>query len=201
MDDGADGLDESKRLTLKRFAALGAAGPLASISSDSSSDAHDAIAGYVARNPGTHFSKIRDDLSLGTGETQYHVRRLENAGALESRRDGDYRRFFTAGRFAHHEQVALGYLRRDTPRGMMLALLAEPSLSGAALADRLDVSRATVSTAAGELESAGLLDREDGYDLQDPETLLSLLDQYADSFGDEGVVLAGDADGLVNDQP
>ena len=63
-------------------------------------DARDAIVGYLAATPGAHFSKVRDDLKLGTGETQHHLRRLLDAGAIESRRDGDYRRFFPAGRFS-----------------------------------------------------------------------------------------------------
>ena len=76
------GVDESKRATLRRFAALGAASPLVGLASadrgndpgaDSDSDAPGAITGYLAATPGAHFSKIRDDLQLGTGETQHHL--------------------------------------------------------------------------------------------------------------------------------
>ena len=138
-DEG--GVDESKRATLRRFAALGAASPLVRFGGDSDSDAPDAILGYVTATPGAHFSKVRDDLQLGTGETQHHLRRLESEGAIESREDGDYRRFFPSGRFSDYEQTALGYLRRETPRGMVVALLRDPDATAADLADRLDVSR------------------------------------------------------------
>ncbi|PSQ50978.1 MarR family transcriptional regulator, partial [Halobacteriales archaeon SW_6_65_15] len=114
-------VDENKRATLRRFAVLGAATPLASFGARAESDeseARSAIAGYVATTPGAHFSKIRDDLQLGTGEAQHHIRQLLDAGVVESRRDGDYRRFYPADQFSSFEQVALGYLRRDTPRGM-----------------------------------------------------------------------------------
>ncbi len=199
--DGEEGVDESKRATLRRFAALGAASPLAGLASagrvDSDSDAPDAIAGYLTATPGAHFSKIRDDLQLGTGETQHHLRRLENTGAVESRKDGDYRRYFPAGRFSEFEQVALGYLRRDTARGMVVALLENPSLSAGDVADRLGVSRPTVSSYARQLDEAGLLSREDGYTVRAPETLLILLVRYADSFDEETVRLAAEADDLV----
>ena len=197
------GVDEDKRATLRRFAALGAASPLAGLVGDDGSDdaggsdAPDAIAGYLAATPGAHFSKIRDDLKLGTGETQHHLRRLQREGVVESRRDGDYRRFFPADRFSTFEQVALGYLRRATPRGMLVALLLDPDASASDLADRLDVSLPTVSKYAGELESAGLLDREGGYTVEHPETLITLIVRYADSFGPEGVRLAAAADDLV----
>ena len=195
---GRDGsVDESKRSTLRRFAALGAASPLIRIASASDSDAPDAIAGYLTATPGAHFSKIRDDLKLGTGETQHHLRRLESEGAVESRKDGDYRRYFPAGRFDEFEQVVLGYLRRETARGMIVALLEDPSITAGAIADRLGVSRPTVSRQAARLEEAGLLSRADGYAVERPETVLLLLVQYADSFGDDAARLARNADDLV----
>lgn len=196
-------VDESKRATLRRFAALGAASPLVSIASasETDSDARDAIAGYLTTTPGAHFSKIRDDLQLGTGETQHHLRELEQQGAVENRKDGDYRRYFPAGRFDEFEQVALGYLRRETPRRMVIALLEDPTASGADLADAADVSQATVSKYLGQLESAGLLSRETGHELENAETLLLLLVRYADSFGQDAARLADSAPELLEYAP
>jgi len=196
MTDGD--VDPDKQSTLRRFAALGAASPLVSITSASESDARDAIAGYLAATPGAHFSKIRDDLKLGTGETQHHLRQLETEETVESRKDGDYRRYFPAGRFDDFEQVTLGYLRRETPRGMIIALLEDPSASAASIAAELDVSNPTVSKYANELEAAGLLSREDQYRLTDPETILLLLVRYADSFGEDAARLAELAPGLIH---
>ncbi|QGA83458.1 winged helix-turn-helix transcriptional regulator [Halomicrobium sp. LC1Hm] len=202
---GGDGpVDESKRATLRRFAALGAAGPLARFSDsdgDSESDAREAIAGYVSTTPGAHFSKIRDDLQLGTGESQHHLRQLAEDGRIDSYRDGDYRRFFAAGQFSEREMVVLSYLRRETPRGMLVALLRDPSATGGDLAATLDVSRPTVSKYASELESVGLLSRDDGYAVEEPETVLTLLVRYADSFGEHAAMLATEAADLVSYDP
>ncbi|WP_129114841.1 winged helix-turn-helix transcriptional regulator [Halegenticoccus tardaugens] len=201
------GVDEEKRATLRRFAALGAATPLVGLGSDDSdegrnrSDVRDAIVGYLGTTPGAHFSKIRDDLKLGTGETQHHLRRLLSDGVIESRRDGDYRRFFPADRFSAFEQVALGYLRRNTPRGMLVELLRDPDATGSDLAAALDVSRATVSAYATELDDAGLLTREDGYAVVAPESVITLLIRYADSFGPDAVEFAADADRLIRFDP
>ena len=196
-------VDPEKRATLRQFAALGAVGPLARFveEREDDGDTRGAIAGYVATTPGAHFSKIRDDLKLGTGETQHHLKALEDAGAVESRRDGDYRRFFPADQFSPFEQVALGYLRRETPRGMLLALLSNPDLSGSALASHLDVSGATVSTYAADLEEAGLLAREDGYAPRRPETLITLIVRYANSFDAVTAEFADRADQLVTYDP
>jgi predicted transcriptional regulator len=224
MSDGDRGVDAEKRATLRRFAALGAATPLAGLSAGEAraetdrNDARDAILGYVNTTPGAHFSKLRDDLKLGTGETQHHLRRLldddaaggasgtssdrrADGSALVSRRDGDYRRFFIAGRFSAFEQVALGYLRRETPRGMLLTLLRHPDATGSDIASALDVSRATVSTYASQLDEAGLLDRTDGYAVARPETIITLLVRYADSFDAETRAFAADAASLVSYDP
>ncbi|MFP8952932.1 winged helix-turn-helix transcriptional regulator [Natrialbaceae archaeon A-arb3/5] len=194
----SDGVDDEKRATLRRFAAIGTSAPLAFSGSASAetgeSDARDAIAGYLSTTPGAHFSKVRDDLQLGTGETQHHLRRLEEAEAIERYRDGDYKRFVLADRFDEFEKQALGYLRRETARGMLVELLLKPDATAGDLADALSVSPPTVSKYAGELEDAGLLSREDGYAVERPETLLLLVVRHADSFGERATRLARNAD-------
>ncbi|WP_336034754.1 winged helix-turn-helix transcriptional regulator [Halobacterium yunchengense] len=202
------GIDEDKRATLRRFAAVGAASPLTRLADGDEddgdaggSDVRDAITGYVTTTPGAHFSKLRDDLQLGTGETQHHLRRLLEEGAVESARDGDYRRFYPAGRFSAFEQRALGYLRRDTPRGMVVNLLADPDATAGDLAERLDVSPATVSKYAAQLEEAGVLSRADGYAIQQPETLITLLVRYADSFDAQTAEFASGAADLLSYEP
>jgi len=213
-------VDEGKRATLRRFAALGAAGsaPLARLAETARADAgvdgdadpddsgdgtRTAIVGYLRAIPGPHFSKIRDDLSLGTGETQHHLRQLVETGTVETFRDGDYRRYVPAGQFGPFEKTALGYLRRETPRGMLVELLRVPETTPSGLADALGVSRPTVSTHARDLEEAGLLSRSraDGYAVERPETVLALLVRYADSFGPDAVALAAEADDLVRYDP
>lgn len=210
-----DRVDERKRATLRRFAALGAATPLvgsaaasdgpddsgSTSSSGDDNETREAIRGYVATTPGAHFSKLRDDLRLGTGETQYHLRKMETAGDLESVKDGDYRRFFPAGRFDDLDKGALGYLRRATPRGMILELLRDPDVTGAAIADTLDVSRPTISAAAADLADVGLLDRDGGYTLREPERLIALVVRYAESFGPDAVAFADDAAAYVRYDP
>ncbi|QSG03674.1 winged helix-turn-helix transcriptional regulator [Natranaeroarchaeum sulfidigenes] len=200
-------VDEGKRATLRRFAALGAASPLAGMAAGSEEDREgrserrSAIAGYLSTTPGAHFSKIRDDLQLGTGEAQHHLRELVDSGRVETRRDGDYRRYFPANRFSTFEQVALGFLRRETPRGMIIELLRDPDATGSTLATALEVSQPTVSKYAKKLEEAGLLAREDGYAVVEPETVLTIVVRYADSFGPDAQALAADADELIRFDP
>ncbi|MFB6094591.1 MAG: winged helix-turn-helix transcriptional regulator [Halanaeroarchaeum sp.] len=196
------GIDEDKRATLRRFAAVGAASPLAIVGDrDDDSEVREAILGYLGATPGAHFSKVRDDLKLGTGEAQHHLRRLQDQDAIESHRDGDYRRFFVADRFSTFEKVSLGYLRRSTSRGMIVELLRDPDATGSDLAARLDVSRATISTTASELKGVGVLADVNGYTVDRPETLLTLIVRYADSFDGRAATLATEASDLLRYDP
>ncbi len=201
----AGGIDEEKRTTLRRFAALGTVTPLAGLAADGdpadASEVRRAIRGYLAATPGAHFSKLRDDLRLGTGEAQHHLRRLVEAGAVDSRRDGEYRRLYPADRFDGFERRALGHLRRATRRGMVLVALREPGVSGADLAAALDVSSPTISAHATALVDAGLFERADGYRVRRPETVVRLVVRYADSFGADAVEFAASADELLRYDP
>ncbi len=202
---GTDEIDTDKRATLRRFAAAGAAvsmGLAGTAAGETDSDARDAIAGYVTQTPGVHFSKIRDDLGLGTGETQHHLRRLIDAGILTSHKDGEYRRYFRAGEFDSFEQVVLSRLRRETPRQMLIALLREPDQSGTTLAAEIGVSRSTISTHATGLQEVGLLERTaEGYRVQQPTTVSTLLIRFAESFGEQAVTFAQTAADLLHYEP
>lgn len=195
------GVDAEKRATLRRFAAVGALSPLTGLigsESDGENTTREAITGYISMTPGAHFSKIRDDLDLGTGETQYHLRTLIDRDVIESRRDGEYKRYFSDGEFTVFEQRALGYLRRKTPRGIIISLLRDPSVSASTLASQINVSRSTISKYTGELRDAGLLRKGNEYQLVNPETVLILIIRYADSFDLESMMLAKDAATLIN---
>jgi Uncharacterized protein conserved in archaea len=222
---GNRNIDEDKRATLRRFATIGAASPLAALgggkvradsdaertqsqnqtethnNSNEHSEVREAIVGYVGSTPGAHFSKVRDDLKLGTGETQHHLRRLVDADRLTVHRDGDYKRFFLPGRFSGFEQVALGFLRRRTPQGILIELLRDPTATGADLAAVLDVSQATVSTYISKLDTAGLISRVDGYNVNQPEVILTLILRYADSLGPNAVAVADEAATLFEYSP
>lgn len=198
-------VDEDKRTTLRRFAALGATLPVAGIGSSSTasadtsskSDARDAISGYINTTPGAHFSKIRDDLQLGTGETQYHLQELEKSEQISAQKDGDYKRYFIAGEFSDFEKTMLGYLRRETPRHMILTILESPGLTGAALADKIGVSAPTISKYGSELSENNIIARDDGYQAKKPELTITLLLRYANSFDTETVEFAQSADDLL----
>ena len=203
-----DRVDLDKRTTLRRFAAVGAMSPFAGLVDTASAEPSEggestrhAIVGYLSTTPGAHFSKVRDDLGLGTGETQYHLEELLDRGAVVAYADGDYRRFVPAGRFSPFERTALGHLRRETARGVLITLLESPDATGREIADRVGVSPATVSRTLADLTAADLVDRNEEIRVRRPETIITLLVRYADSFDREVQEFANAVDTLIVYRP
>lgn len=204
MSDG-ESVDQEKRTTLRQFAALGAVSPLAGLLDTDSdkrrSNTGQAILGYLSTTPAAHFSKIRDDLSLGTGETQHHLRQLIDVRAVESYADGEYRRYVPANRFSESERLILGYLRRDTPRRVLIGLLTDPTVSGTGLAASIGVSKSTVSRTISDLEAVDLVRREGDYVVQSPETIITLVLRYSESFGSDAQRFANQVPEMIRYEP
>lgn len=198
-----DGIDEDKRATLRRFAAAGTAlsgGVVGTAAGDD--ETKDALHGYLTTHPGVHFSKLRDDLSLGTGETQYHLRQLVEAEVLTTEKDGDYRRYYPYGQFSAFERRTLGWLRKSTPQAIILELLASPTAPTSDIATAVGVADSTVRSHLTALADAGVLDRtETGYRVQNPETVITLVLRYAESLGERAVSFADDVPTVITYTP
>ena len=197
------GIDEDKRATLRQFAAAGAAlsgGVVGTAAADD--ETKDALVGYLTAHPGVHFSKLRDDLTLGTGETQYHLRQLVDAGTIVTEKDGDYRRYYPAGQFSAFERRALGWLRRETPQAIVLELLVAPTASASTIAAAVGVADSTIRSHVTALADAGVLERTTaGYRVKQPETVITLVVRYADSLGDRAVAFGDRVPELIEHAP
>lgn len=179
--------DSEKRQTLRRFAAVGAVGPFAATERlrlpDPTPERRVAVLEHIRQTPGVHFSQLRDDLDLGTGETQYHLRRLESADRIVSHEDGTYRRLFIAGTFDEQQRAILSVLRRRTHGAILVAGLQAPPISPGNLAESLSISTPAVSRAAGELEEMGMIERRDGtYHVRHRKTVQVLIEAYANTL-------------------
>jgi hypothetical protein len=69
------------------------------------------------------------------------------------------------------------------------------------MAETDDVSRSAVSKYGAKVDEVDLFTRKAAYEIRRPETLLTLVVRYADSFGEEAMAFAGGADELVRYDP
>ncbi|UCE36071.1 MAG: PKD domain-containing protein [Thermoplasmata archaeon] len=55
------------------------------------------IRGYIIANPGDNYNSIKRALSLNNGALAYHLKVLERANIIQSKKDGMFKRFYPAG--------------------------------------------------------------------------------------------------------
>ena len=118
------------------------------------------IFAYVSQHPGVHLRQICRELGLAMGDVQYHVHRLEKGGRVSSTRRGLYRFFYPTALFGEKQKDILSVLTLDTPRELLLHMLAEPGLNQEALVQAAGVSQPTVSWHLKRLIELGIVQKE-----------------------------------------
>jgi DNA-binding transcriptional ArsR family regulator len=132
-------------------------GPRAEPSADATQDR---ILDYVTRHPGVYLRQICRELGLAMGDVQYHVHRLEKERRISSSRRGFYRFFYPSGLFGDRQKDILGVLSLDTPRELLLQMLAAPGSGQDALVRAVGVSQPTVSWHLKRLIDLGIVQKE-----------------------------------------
>lgn len=150
---------------------------------------------FVEENSGSHLREIsrRCDLPLGTA--LYHLDRLENSGLLSVRRDGRYKRYFSAHGLGRREKDLISAFRHSVPRRVAAALLQMGSATQRELCAHIGVSRSTLSFHVNQLIGRGILRRENArpenrYLLEEADLTAAILEKYRESLGDVGPLRA-----------
>ena len=94
----------------------------------------------IAAHPGVHLREICRSLGLAMGAAQYHVRKLERDGRINSVRRGLYKFFYPANLFGEKQRDVLSVIGLDRPRELILNLIQRPGSSQEELAIATNVS-------------------------------------------------------------
>lgn len=141
----------------------------------------------VAKNPGAHLRELARRGPAALGTTLYHLDRLERAGKIVVRRDGRYKRYFTADAFDAKEKTLLSAMRHHVPCDVVADLLVLREATQRELGRRVGVSRSTISFHTTQLVAAGILLRDSTrpeglYSLIDPTLAARTLDRFSASL-------------------
>ena len=115
---------------------------------------------YVSQTPGMHLRGVARGLSLPLGTALYHLDCLAKAGLVAVRFDGRYKRYFAVG-VDRREKDYISVMHRTVPRRILQALVDAPGSTQRALAQRVAVSRSTLSFHLTWLVRQGLVSCED----------------------------------------
>jgi DNA-binding MarR family transcriptional regulator len=114
---------------------------------------------FIVQHPGSHLREICRTLSLGMGDVQYHLGRLERDGRINSVRRGLYKFFYPANLFGERQRDVLSVLSLERPRELLLNIIEHPESTQEALAAATGVSQPTVSWHLKRLVDLGILGR------------------------------------------
>ncbi|MEF8974129.1 MAG: helix-turn-helix domain-containing protein [Haloarcula sp.] len=104
------------------------------------SDTRARIHRYIESNPGVHFRELTRALDLATGQVQYHLARLDHITSESV----NGRTHYYAASFGRWERRAIAFLRRETARDILVALIAREAARPGEVADHLDIARSTL---------------------------------------------------------
>lgn len=146
---------------------------------------------FVEEHPGSRLREISRRCALPLGTALYHLDRLETEGLLAIRRDGRYKRYFTAPGPGRREKGLISAFRHSVPRRIAAALLQMNAATQRELCACIGVSRSTLSFHVNHLIARGILRRENArpenrYLLEEGDLTAAILDKYRDSLGDAG---------------
>lgn len=153
------------------------------------SDVRRTVHRHIESHPGVHFNELARDLDIATGQAQYHLRRLCEAGSLDTEELRGRTHYFPTG-YESWEQRTIALLRRETVRGIIVAALEEPEPSAADLAEELGVVRSTISWHVSTLVDADVAEKcfdrhgRSHIRLTRPDETRRLLDEVTPSLPD-----------------
>lgn len=144
----------------------------------------------VMQHAGAHLRDVARRSGMPLGTALYHLDRLEEAGLVVARRDGRYKRYFTAQGMGRREKEVVSLLRHDVPRRIVYALLSGGPATQRALCETIGVSRSTLSFHVNRLVVAGLVARTEArpegiYALAEPDLARDLLSRFQGSLSPE----------------
>lgn len=122
------------------------------------SDVRGEVHQHIETHPGVHFNELVRRLDIATGQAQYHIDRLTDAGKLTSEKLRGRTHYFANG-YETWEQRTIALLRRETARNIIIYTLEEGDVSATELTEEFDIARSTVSWHVSTLVDAGIAEK------------------------------------------
>ncbi len=115
------------------------------------------IYGLIQTNPGIHAHEISTRTEIGWGTAVHHLRMMENARLIVSKRSGRYKRFYLSAGIAPAQKEAYGVLRNDTTRGIAQYVAEHPGCIQKEVCEAFGIQPSLTSWHMGKLEGANLV--------------------------------------------
>jgi predicted transcriptional regulator len=124
------------------------------------SEVRQRLSGLVRDQPGITITDLGKQVGLSHSTVSYHLRILEQAGEVQSRRDGRTVRFYANGQWEDLATRLRPLLARERVRAILKLVHERPTVNPFNIARELEVSVPTVMWHLGKLRDYGALHME-----------------------------------------
>ncbi len=102
------------------------------------------IFNYVQMNPGCTPAEITSRQQMKNGTVKYHVQMLEAEGMIVLRRMGKFTRLFKSASGSDMDKAAISYLRNETSRNLLQAIMEHPGITNSNLAEQFQLDKSSI---------------------------------------------------------
>jgi predicted transcriptional regulator len=103
------------------------------------------IFSYVQDNPGCTPAEITAQQHMKNGTVKYHVQMLEAEGMIILKRMGKFSRLFRSSSGSSDlERVAATYVRNETSRGLLQAIMEHPGITNSSLSEQFQLDKSSI---------------------------------------------------------
>ncbi|MHB8584257.1 MAG: winged helix-turn-helix transcriptional regulator [Thermoplasmatota archaeon] len=123
------------------------------------SEARRQIYSFIREHPGTHLRATAQALELSTTNVLWHLRKLEGANLVNSRKFEGYKLFYPTegGLESRRKAIARAVLKNENARDILANIADSPNTHQREIARALDVNHGTIRWHLRKLNEAGLV--------------------------------------------
>jgi predicted transcriptional regulator len=99
----------------------------------------------IKTNPGSYLRKIKENLNISMGTTQYHLDKLEKMGRITSTRNGLHKHYFPIGVFEENEKEILQVLGQETAREIIMTIIEKQAPTQTDIVNSVGISGASAN--------------------------------------------------------
>jgi len=112
---------------------------------------------FINNNPGAYFRKIKKELNLSIGTTQYQLNKLEKDGKIVSIRKHFYKFYFPNGIFKDNEKELLQILSHRSLRQILLYIIEKKDPTKNEIVNDLKISYSSMNWHLTKLVSSNMI--------------------------------------------
>lgn len=117
------------------------------------------IYNFILKYPGLHIREISRRMGIPFSTLKYHLNYLVKRNLITEKSEGRYSRFYVSNKIGRKYKEIINFLRKDTPRNIILILSAYVGCSQTEISENLEKHPSTIAFHLKKLENMNIIER------------------------------------------